>query len=106
MDAKKIVTFIRFIRENPDLAHDREKFTAEINRAGDELIKLKTELLRLSIEAQKEELAECFDIWEKFTKENNIDIFHAGETEIEKFIVNAVKAFGLEEKEGSNAEQD
>lgn len=101
MEGVTVVKFIRFIRKNPDLARDRDKFVSSVEESSEELIRLKTELLRIAAEEEKNDLIQCFDIWDKFTKENNIDIVHADNTQIEQFLINAVSAFGLVEDKRS-----
>ena len=102
MDAQTVVSFVRFMNENPKLKHNRKAFKKLIDKIGNDSYNIRRKNLMNAIENQKQSFMECFDIYEKFVKEHGSDLFSE---DINVTVDNLVKAFGIELKDAEAADK-
>lgn len=98
MDAQTVVSFVRFMNSNPKLKHNKKAFKKEIDKAGDEMFRIRKKKVFDQIKEQKSKLMDCFDIYEKFLEENKEDLF-SSDISPDEMVERLMKVFGIEVKE-------
>ncbi len=101
MNAETIISFLKFMNENPDMKHNRKAYKKTVDKIGDDMFIIRKQRLFKAIQQQKKDLMDCFDIYEKFVKENGEDIF---KEDTENAVNKLVEAFGLTKEEPNDTD--
>ena len=97
MEKESVISFIRIMQNFPKLQHKRKGFQKVVNEIGDKAFKKQKESLLKTISKQKNEIMECFDIYEKLLAENDPVV-----TDQEELIKMFIEHTGIQVQEESN----
>lgn len=98
MDIQTVITFCRLINDHPHLKKDRKLFKKTLDKNVDYTFKIRKQELFKNLKESENKLLECFDIYQKFVKENAEDLF-SSEISSEEIADKLCEAFGIELKE-------
>lgn len=107
MDVQTVVTFVRLMNEHPNLKKDKKLFKRVLDKNVDYTFKIRKQELFKSLKDSENKLLECFDIYQKFVKENQEELF-SSESSSEEIADKLCEAFGiaLKEAEGEDESRD
>lgn len=98
MDAQTVVSFVRLMREHPQLKGNKKAYKKLIDRVADDTFTLKKQELFNAVKADKKKYMQCYDIYTKFMSENEGDMFN-NDIPSDEIVERMLKAFDVKEEE-------
>lgn len=105
MDAQIVVSFVRLMREHPQLEGNKKAYKKIIDKVADDTFTIQKQQLFNKIKKEKKDYMECYDIYMKFMAENGNQLFDK-DTPTDEIVEKMFGAFNINIKDDTNVNQD